>query len=201
LAHAAKLADEVRIRRLWPADVSAYREHLLRLDADARYSRFGTFVSTEVVAEHAHGCFGAGTFVFGCFIDGVIRAAAEMHVLEPAAPAFLRAGEAAFSVEREFRHEGLGSALVERVILAARNRGLQLLVMSCLPQNFAMQKLAKKFGATLKCEPDEVTGKVRIELPTPQTIFEELVEDSLDFTASLFDLQRRIFHIPSRHAA
>lgn len=183
-----------RIRRLWPSDVAAYRAHLLRLDGDARYSRFGTVMSDDVVADHANSCFRSDTVVFGYFVKGTIRGAAELHVLDPCARVYMREGEAAFSVEKGWRHAGLGTALVERLILAARNRGLRMLVISCLPQNFAMQNLAKKFDATLTFETDEVMGKITVQLPTPQTILAEFVEESLDFASALFDLQKRIFH-------
>ena len=193
--------DGSRIRRLWPSDVAAYREHLLRLDSDARYSRFGTVMTDDVLAEHANVCFGADTLVFGYFAGEKIRGAAELHVLATVAGIRSREGEAAFSVEKRWRHSGLGSALVERLILAARNRGLRTLVITCLPQNFAMQKLAKKFGATLKFETDEVTGKIKVELPTPQTILTEFVEELLDFATALFDLQKRILPSPASRAA
>jgi GNAT superfamily N-acetyltransferase len=185
------------IRRLWPSDVAAYRAHLLRLETEARYSRFGTVISDSVVAEHANVCFGADTLAFGCFVEGEIRGAAELHMLVSPPSLRPRDAEAAFSIEKPWRHTGLGTALVERLILAARNRGLRTLVISCLPQNFAMQNLAKKFGATLKCETDEVTGKIKVELPTAQTIFSEFVEDSLDFASAVIDLQKRIFHFPA----
>jgi RimJ/RimL family protein N-acetyltransferase len=192
--HDAPLQEGARIRRLWPSDVGAYCEHLLRLDDDARYSRFGTVMSDEVLAAHANGCFRPDTLVFGYFFEGVIRGVAELHILAPGARACTRTGEAAFSVEKAWRHSGLGSAFVERLIFAARNRGLRSLVISCLPQNLAMQNLAKKFGARLKFETDEVTGKIIVELPTVLTILAEFVEESLDFTTALFDLQKRIFH-------
>ncbi len=191
--HASFAGEGARTRRLWASDVAAYREHLLRLDNDGRYSRFGTVMSEDVLADHANACFGADTLVFGYFFEGTIRGAAELHVLDPGARVYMREGEAAFSVEKAWRHGGLGTALVERLILAARNRGLRMLVISCLPQNFAMQHLARKFGATLKCETDEVMGKITVQLPTPQTILAEFVEESCDFASALFDLQKRIF--------
>ena len=193
-AHAGGAAQ---IRRLWPSDVAAYRAHLLRLDSAARYSRFGAVLSDGVLVDHADACFSAQTLVFGYFAAGMIRGAAELHSLDPGARIDLREGEAAFSVEKRWRHSGLGSALVERLILAARNRGLRMLVIICLPQNFAMQKLAKKFGAALKFETDEVMGKITVQLPTPQTIFTEFVEDSLDLASAWVDLQKRIFRSPA----
>ncbi len=180
------------MRRLWPVDFAAYRAHLLRLDREARYSRFGAAMTDHVVADHANACFAPDTLIFGYFIGAKIRGAAELHLLPATSGLRPREAEAAFSVEKRWRDDGVGTALVERLILAARNRGLRSLLISCLPQNVAMQNLARKFGATLKCETDEVTGKIRIELPTPQTLLSEFVEDSLDFASALFDFQKRI---------
>ena len=182
-----------RIRRLWPSDVAAYREHLLRLEPDARYSRFCTVMADPVVAEHANACFSPDTLVFGFFVDGKIRGAAELHFLSTTPGTRVREAEAAFSVEKPWRHSGLGGAFVERLLLAARNRGLKTLIITCLPQNFAMQSLAKKYGAKLQSERDEVMGKFTIQLPTAQTIFTEFVEESCDFATALFDLQKRVF--------
>lgn len=194
-----RASDSDHIRRLWPSDVAAYRAHLLRLDSEARYSRFGTVMADDVVAEHANACFAADTLLFGCFVGEKIRGAAELHLLT--APGGLRDGnaEAAFSVEKRWRHSGVGSALVERLILAAGSRAIRSLVITCLPQNVAMQNLAKKYGATLKCETDEVTGKIKVELPTPQTVLTEFVEESLDFASALFDFQKRV--LPPGEAA
>lgn len=192
-----------RIRRLWPSDVAAYREHLLRLEPDARYSRFCTFMADGVVADHANGCFGADTLVFGFFVDGKIRGAAELHLLRSQTGLREREAEAAFSIERSWRHTGLGSALIERLMAAASSRGLRSLVITCLPQNFAMQKLAKKFGAKMKSESDEVMGRIKVRFPTAQSFLAEFIEESCDFATALFDLQRRIFPsvAPLRQAA
>ena len=46
------------IRRLWPADLSAFREHLLRLDAQSRYDRFAMSVNDDFLTRYAERCFG-----------------------------------------------------------------------------------------------------------------------------------------------
>lgn len=180
------------IRRLWPSDVAAYRAHLLRLDPDARYSRFFTSVSDQVVAEHANRCFGADTLVFGFFVGDQIRGAAELHILRSPAGLREREAETAFSIEKPWRHAGLGSALIKRLIAAASSRGLRGLIISCLPQNFAMQSLAKKFGVAMHSESDEVTGRIKVKFPTAQSFFAEFIEESCDFATALLDLQRQI---------
>jgi len=191
--------SNVRVRRLWPSDVAAYREHLLRLDSRARYSRFSTIMSDEVIVRHAEKCFGPECLLYGYFVDGVLRGAAELHLLEPGATKYTGEAEAAFSVERDWRHKGVGSILMDRVIRAACNRGLRKVVITCLPQNFAMQSLAKKFGAQLSFERDEVSGQFAVHLPTMQSILDEIVDDSLGFATAVLDLQKRILHPSLEH--
>jgi GNAT superfamily N-acetyltransferase len=183
------------VRRLWPSDVEAYRSHLLRLDARARYSRFFGVASNEVIAGHARKCFGPDCLVYGYFEDGILRGAAELHVLEPGAK-YSGEAEAAFSVEQDLRRRGVGSVLMEPVMRAAGNRGLKL-VITCQPQNVAMQSLAKKFGASLIFDHGDVLGKFPLHLPSLHSIVDEMVDDSLSLAAAMFDVQRRIFRSSS----
>jgi GNAT superfamily N-acetyltransferase len=183
----------VCVRRLWPCDVEAYCLHLLRLDARARYSRFFSVVSNEVISRHARKCFGPDCLIYGYFDGGILRGAAELHLIEPGCAKYTGEAEAAFSVEQTLRRNGVGSILMERLIRAARNRGLKM-VISCLPQNIAMQSLAKKFGASLHFDHGEIIGRFPRQLPTLHAILDETVDDTLSLAAAMFDVQRRIFH-------
>jgi GNAT superfamily N-acetyltransferase len=187
-------AAQPSLRRLWASDFPAYREHLLRLDKAARYSRFAGVVSDEILVQHAEKCFGPDCLVYGYFLDGVLRAGAELHVLEPGATRYTSDAEAAFSVEKDCRHRGVGSLLMERVLRAAGNRGLRKVIITCLPQNSAMQGLARKFGAQLRLEHDEVVGQFPVHLPTMQSILGEIVDDSVGLATAAFDLHRQILH-------
>lgn len=82
--------------------------------------------------------------VHGFFVDGQMHGAAE---LRPIGGRFSKQAEAAFSVENEWQSHGVGSALLERTILTARNRGIAHLHMACLADNRRMQQLARKFDA------------------------------------------------------
>jgi GNAT superfamily N-acetyltransferase len=188
------------LRRLWPSDFPAYRAHLLRLDRKARYSRFHGVISDEVIIRHAEKCFGPDCLVYGFFVDGTLRAAAELHVIEPGAAIHTGEGEAAFSVELDRRRSGLGSLLMDRLLRAARNRGLRKVVVTLLPQNVAMQSLAKKFGAKLRFGYDEIIGELAARPATIQSIFAEVVDDSFGLAKAAFDLQQRIFHPSNDHA-
>ena len=62
---------------------------------------------------------------------------------------------------------------MDRIITAARNRGIGQLHMICMRGNAPMQRLAGKFGARLSVEPGEVTGRIEPASPTPSRCSEK----------------------------
>ncbi len=69
----------VDIRRLWPIDRTAFRNHLLRLDETSRHDRFGGGVSDDYLKHYAENCFGRGDLVYGAFVFRQLRGAAELR--------------------------------------------------------------------------------------------------------------------------
>ncbi|MCB1543461.1 MAG: GNAT family N-acetyltransferase, partial [Rhodoblastus sp.] len=67
------------VRRLWPSDMPAFRDHLLRLDAPSRHDRFAMAVSDEFLANYAERCFGIDDVIYGYFVEGVMRGAGELR--------------------------------------------------------------------------------------------------------------------------
>ena len=80
--------------------------------------------------------------------------------LRPIGGRFTKQAEAAFSVENDWQSHGVGSALLERTLLTARNRGIAHLHMACLADNRRMQQLARKFDAELSFDFGEVVAEV-----------------------------------------
>jgi len=174
------------IRKLWIGEAAKYREHLLRLDPESRRNRFGGAVSDDFVRDFARLTFGLDTVVHGFFVDGVLRGVGELRPLDAADEA-----EAAFSIEADWQSHGVGSALLERTILAARNRGIKLLHMSCLAHNRRMQQLARKFDAELTFDFGSVVGEVEAPFPTPMSVWREALEDTHGFATAVLDAQSR----------
>ncbi len=135
------------IRKLWLGETARFRAHLLRLDPESRANRFGTPVTDYFIEQYSAHALGADSVVHGYFVDGILRGCAELRGFRTLAP---RAAEAAFSIEKSFQNNGVGSALMGRTILAARNRGIQKLYMNCLSHNHPMQAIARKYHADLK---------------------------------------------------
>src|SRR3954470_22449214 len=188
------LADDGIIRKLWLGEAARYRDHLLRLDDASRHSRFGGGVSDEFIRNYVSTTFGLSAVVHGFFVDGVLRGAAE---LRPLGPAFAREAEAAFSIEPAWQSHGVGSALLSRTLLAARNRGIKPMHMACLANNRRMQDLARKFAAELSFDFGGVVGEVEAARPTPLSVLRELVADNCGYATAILDVQSRMLKMPS----
>lgn len=183
------LPDGGTIRKLWIGESSQLRDHLLRLDGDSRARRFGGGVSDARVIQYADTALTPGAIVYGFLIDGTLRGVAEMRRAGlPLAPQ----AEVAFSVETPWQSHGVGSALLERTLLAARNRGIKTLHMQCLADNRRMQQLARKFDAELSFDFGEVVGEVDAPHPTPLSVVRELVSDGHGFATAILDAQSRL---------
>jgi GNAT superfamily N-acetyltransferase len=127
--------------------------------------------------------------VHGYFEDGTLRAAAE---LRPFGKPFPVDAEAALSVERPWQNHGVGSALLERTILAAQNRGIRTIQLNCLVDNIRMQAVAKKHEALLRFRADEVVGEVANPIPTPLSLMREIIADGHGMATVVLDLQSRL---------
>lgn len=187
--HHALVADGGLIRKLWLGEASIYRDHLLRLDHDSRHSRFGGAVADEFIRDYVGATYRLNAVVHGFFVDGVLRGAAE---LRPLGPAFAREAEAALSIEASWQSNGVGGALLDRTLLAARNRGITRLHMACLANNRRMQELARKFAAELNFDFGSVVGEVAAPRPTPLSVLRELVADGHGFATAVLDVQSRL---------
>jgi len=171
------------VRRLWVGESELYRQHLLRLDAESRRNRFGGVVSDEFIRRYSGPSALNGAVIYGFFVEGVLRGAAELRLLARAGEA-----EAAISVERAWQSRGVGTALLERVLLAAGNRQVKHLHMLCLAENRRMQQLARKFGAQLNFQSGNVIGELKAPRPTPISVMRELVADGTDLAAAILDV-------------
>src|SRR6185437_3025247 len=67
------------VRRLWPSDQEAFRDHLLSLDPRSRHLRFGGGMSDDFLVRYSENCFGKGDLVYGAFIAGKLVGAAELR--------------------------------------------------------------------------------------------------------------------------
>jgi len=184
-----EVAGQATIRKLWPTETDKFRDHLLRLDKESRRLRFAHFVSDSFIDDYASRMTEFGSVVYGAIVEGRVRAAAELRRL---GDAWGEEAEAAFSVEKAYQDQGIGTELMGRVVRSARNRGVRRLCMSCLAENSKMQAIARKHEADLRFEYGEVIGEIMPETPNYFSIIAEAAEDRVGFMIAVLELQSRM---------
>jgi len=177
------------IRKLWSTERDKFRDHLMRLDKDSRRMRFGMAVDDRFITDYAGRADHMQSVIYGYFVNGQMRAAAELRMI---GDGWSLEAEAAFSVERAYQDSGVGTDLLGRVILAARNRGVHRLYMNCLSENRKMQRIARKYEAELHFDHGEVVGQVKTPGPTPASLWSEAVDDGNGFVMAVLELPLRI---------
>jgi GNAT superfamily N-acetyltransferase len=131
----------LRIREVRPGDESAIEQLLGGLDAESRYRRWFTggvdILGAEEWAAHPERVAGVGLLAF---ID---REPVGHAVLIPSEG---ESAEVAFEVAAPWRRHGIASALLERLLDVAADRGLREIYADVLPQNADMLAVLREHG-------------------------------------------------------
>jgi GNAT superfamily N-acetyltransferase len=147
------------IRVLGPAEIDGLGRHLQRLEGDCRRSRFGLSASDAFLRDYATRVDLANTAVFGCFADDEMRGACELRSLQSV---WCGEAELAFSVEKAWRGQGIGTAMMAHAIRAARSLGIAHLYLTCHRHNRSMQCIAGKFTAKMTYEDSECFADIAV---------------------------------------
>ncbi len=172
-----------RYRRLSRYDAQIYCDHLLRLSPDDRHMRFLGSVRDDAIRRHCATRDWSKAIVIGAFIGDTLRGVGEMVRMETAAEP---SGEVALSVEADFQNSGVGTELLRRVLVAARNRYVERLHMYCLSENRKMRRIASRFEAELEFQQSEIEGRIWPPWPTYASVMEEAVGESIAFFNAVF---------------
>jgi RimJ/RimL family protein N-acetyltransferase len=171
-------------RKLWFTETEKFRNHLLRLDADSRRLRFGMTVNDEFITTYAERTRDMQSVIYGFFVGRDMHAAAELRMI---GDNWHGEAEAAFSVERAYQDSGVGTELLGKVIVAARNRGVERLYMNCLSENRKMQRIARKFEAELFFDHGDVVGQLKPSFPTPVSLWTEAIDNGSGFVMAVLE--------------
>jgi len=172
------------IRKLWFTETEKFRDHLMRLDAESRRMRFGSVATDTFIDAYSAQSPRLKSVIYGFFVGRDMRAAAELRMI---GDNWHGEAEAAFSVERDYQDSGVGTELLGRIIMAARNRGVDKLYMNCLAENRKMQRIAKKYEADLYFDEGEVIGQLKPPFPTPLSIWSEAMDNSNGFVMAVLE--------------
>ena len=164
-----------------------YRTHLLLLDEESRYMRFGFHIKNETINQlcekwqlnsHKHKVF--------VIENNDMDVVAVAHIsLEDEVP------ELAFSVFKEYQHQGMGDALMKRAIEYCQNRGIKNGCMVCLMSNDKIKKLARKNGVLVHTEDGDSYGDIVIPELTPVSLWHEYLENTMGKLDHVGKVQRK----------
>jgi RimJ/RimL family protein N-acetyltransferase len=154
--------------------------HFAQLDTRDLRLRFGRTPDAEWLRLYVDGIdFGRDT-VLG--VRDADRLAGVTHLA-----LFEGAAELGLSVAPSDRRLGIASAMFDRGVLHARNRGVVELFMHCLSENRAMRRIARKAGMRILVEGTDTDAWIELPPATPYTLGQELMAQQL----TLVDLTLR----------
>jgi Acetyltransferase (GNAT) family len=100
------------------------------------------------------------------------------------------AAEAALSVQRTYQNRGVGTELLRRLIVLARNRSIRSLHMLCLLENGKVLHIARKLGAKVTFDQSAVEARLGLPRPNHLTLLLELLDDASIVLAILHPLKQ-----------
>lgn len=167
----------IPVRSLGPRHRPRIERHLLGLDEQDRYWRFGHNASDERIRFYVRGLDFERDELFGIF-NRRLEIVAMAHLAYGPPPACGAAPEAEFavSVQARSRGRGYGMRLFERAIMHARNRGIGALTIHALSENATMLHLARKAGATVQRHGSEAEARLALPPEDWGSRFDEVVQ-------------------------
>jgi ribosomal protein S18 acetylase RimI-like enzyme len=168
----------VPIRSLGPRHRERITAHLLALEVNDRYLRFGYAATDAQISKYVDMLDFEQDEVFGIFsrrLELIAMAHLAHSVIAPKkdGPAMSEFG---VSVLPHARDRGFGRRLFEHAMLHARNRGVETLLIHALSENTAMLKIARNAGATVVREGSESDAWLKLPPDSFGSHIDELVE-------------------------
>jgi GNAT superfamily N-acetyltransferase len=175
------------VYKLLPNDYDRYRKHLLALDPDSRYMRFGS-VASDALINSMCDKFQAEWRKHIIFVieNEELDVIAAGHVGRDGDGV-----ELALSVLKPYQNQGKGSEVLKRCIRWCQNRMITKGCMVCLATNTAVRKLAKKH-AVVVAEEGEAVANIVFPAADLNSIVSETVDAGIAQADHLGKIQRNI---------
>ncbi|MDZ7840589.1 MAG: GNAT family N-acetyltransferase [Gammaproteobacteria bacterium] len=159
------------IRRIGYAARDELKRHLLRLSAYHRRMRFNGSVSDRFIETYCRGLPGASSMILGYYADGALRGAAELFILTDNTPR--RSCEIALSVEADHQGRGIGTSLVERMLVLASNRRVRTMHVLYVHGNKRMDNIVRRFDTAVNSDGVQAEAVLTVPPPDDLSVFEE----------------------------
>lgn len=164
---------EILTRTLRRHERGEFTKHLQSLGAEDRRLRFGLPRGDESIAEYVNGIDYSRDTVIAVF-DGDLTLAGAAHIARGRGYA-----EVGLSVLEGHRGRGIGTALLARSRLHARNWGVSELFTHCAADNAAMMRLARRHGMRTVIERGEADAYVAVPAPDAASLASEMIAERI----------------------
>jgi len=175
---AATVGAWVPIRSLSPRHRPRILAHLLSLQPEDRYLRFGYPATDEQIARYVTGLKFDRDEVFGVF-NRRLALVAMAHLAYSVDPQWATCAEFGVSVSSHQRGKGLGARLFKHAVMHARNQGVSLLFIHALSENVAMLKIARHAGAQVQRDGSESEAYLSLPEANLDSQLSGLVQEQL----------------------
>ena len=167
-------------------------KHLLSLDPQDRYLRFGYLAQDEHIQRYVEKLDFERDEIFGIY-NRKLELIAMAHLAHSADINHQACAEFGVSVLPAARGRGYGARLFERAAMHATNDGISLLFIHALSENTAMLKIARNAGA--KVERDGTESEAYLHLPpaTFDSQVTEMIEEQVAQTDYRIKVQAKQF--------
>ena len=162
---------EYLTRQLRRHERDEFTQHLLTLDAEDRRLRFSSPRSDDAIRDYVQKIDLTRDAIIGVY-DADLALIGAAHVAR--GPGYAEVG---VSVLGGHRGRGIGSALLSRARLHARNWGVAELFTHCAADNRAMMMLAKKHGMRSVVERGEADAYLEVPAPDASSYTAELLAE------------------------
>lgn len=173
------LGSKPQVRELHAGHRDDILTHFLHLNENDRRLRFGSPTSDAVIERYVaklnfnHDAL-LGVFDANLDLIGLAHLAYLPQVHNTA-----RAAEFGVSVLPQGRHQGLGTALLERAAMHSRNTRVQTLFVHCLANNKAMMHLANKLGMKVEFSYGDADAYLVLPPGNPSSILAEAAQEHI----------------------
>ncbi len=168
----------VPIRSLSPRHKPRIQKHLLSLQAQDRYLRFGYPATDEQIARYVQGLNFERDEILGVF-NRRLELVAMAHLAYSVDPQWATCAEFGVSVSAHQRGKGLGAKLFQHAVMHARNQGVSMLFVHALSENVAMLKIARHAGARVERDGSESEAYLTVPAATLDSQFSGLLQDQM----------------------
>jgi GNAT superfamily N-acetyltransferase len=179
--------NPIIVRRVLHHEYSNYEDHLLALDPESKYLRFGHIISEKTIQYMMDKIYvDKDHHILFCVEDENLNFIGVCHIaLEE------RGMELAFSVLKDHQGKGIGNALMRRAIAWCRTNHILTGTMVCLSSNKRIHHLCKKYGMQMDSSQGETVAQFTLENADIGTYLQESTDSNL---AVMDWIQKRTNH-------